>query len=122
MMSKRFRQIAGADRTSRTADRVSYKSERLCSQGSPASEPALATFAMKEESLMPAPALNHLKLKIVDGVAVVDFIESGLMFETALIQDIGQELQSLVTDHGYTRILLDFTHVQYMSSAMLGQL
>jgi anti-sigma B factor antagonist len=79
-------------------------------------------FAMKEESLMSASALKYLKLKIVDGVAVVDFIESGLMFETALIQDIGQELQSLVADHGYTRILLDFTHVQYISSAMLGQL
>jgi anti-sigma B factor antagonist len=82
----------------------------------------LAAFAKKEEILMSAPALNHLKLKIIDGVAVVDFIESGLMFETALIQDIGQELQSLVADHGYTRILLDFTHVQYISSAMLGQL
>jgi anti-sigma B factor antagonist len=82
----------------------------------------LATFAMEEESMMSAPALKYLKLKTVDGVAVVDFIESGLMFETTLIQDIGQELQSLVADHGYTRILLDFTHVQYMSSAMLGQL
>jgi anti-sigma B factor antagonist len=82
----------------------------------------LATFAMKEECLMSAPALNHLKLKIVDGVAVVDFVESNLMFETTLIQDIGQELHSLVADQGYTRLLLDFTHVQYISSAMLGQL
>ena len=84
--------------------------------------PVLATLAMKEDSLMSAPELKHLKVKVVNDVAVVDFIESNLMFETTLIQDIGQELQSLVADHGYTRMLLDFTHVQYISSAMLGQL
>jgi anti-sigma B factor antagonist len=71
---------------------------------------------------MSAPALKHLKLQDVGGVAVVDFVDSGLMFESALIQDIGEELQSLLTDHGRTRILLDFTHVQYISSSMLGQL
>jgi len=71
---------------------------------------------------MSAPALKHLKLEDVGGVAVVDFVNSGLMFESALIQDVGEELQSLLTDHGRTRMLLDFTHVQYMSSSMLGQL
>jgi anti-sigma B factor antagonist len=71
---------------------------------------------------MSAPALKHLRLKTVNGVAVVDFIDSGLMFENALILDIGEELRSLLTDHGHTKILLDFSHVQYMSSSMLGQL
>jgi anti-sigma B factor antagonist len=71
---------------------------------------------------MPAPALKHLRWKDVDGVAVVDFVDSGLMFESSLIQEIGEELQSLVATHGRKRILLDFNHVQYLSSAMLGQL
>jgi len=71
---------------------------------------------------MSAPALKHLKLQDVGGVAVVDFVDSGLMFESSLIQDLGEELQSLLTDHGRTKILLDFTHVQYLSSTMLGQL
>jgi anti-sigma B factor antagonist len=71
---------------------------------------------------MSAPALKHLGLKDVDGVAVVDFVESGLMFETALVEEIGDELHSLVTEHGCTRILLNFTHVQYLSSTMLGLL
>ena len=71
---------------------------------------------------MSAMTFKHLKLRNVDGVAVVDFIDSGLMYETALIQEIGKELESLPTDHGHTKILLDFTHVQYMSSPMLGQL
>ena len=71
---------------------------------------------------MSAPALKHLKLEDVDGVAVVDFVDSGLMFETALVQDIGEELQSLADRPGHTRILLDFDHVQYLSSTMLAQL
>ena len=71
---------------------------------------------------MSAPALKHLKLEDVDGVAVVDFVDSGLMFETALVQEIGEELQSILTEHGHTRILLDFDRVQYLSSTMLGQL
>ena len=71
---------------------------------------------------MSAPALKHLQLKDVGGVAVVDFVESGLMFETSLIQEIGGELHSLLLDHGRNRILLDFTHVRYLSSSMLGQL
>ena len=53
---------------------------------------------------------------------MVDFVDSGLMFESSLVNDLGAELESLITDHGHTRILLDFTHVQYLSSSMLGQL
>ena len=71
---------------------------------------------------MSAPAHKHLKVKNVDGVAIVDFVNSSLMFESALIDELGDELQSLLTDHHFTRILLDFKHVQYLSSTMLGQL
>ena len=71
---------------------------------------------------MSAPNLKHLQTKDVDGVTVVDFVNSGLMFEAALIQEIGAELHSLLVEHRRSRILLDFTHVQYMSSSMLGQL
>ena len=44
------------------------------------------------------------------------------MFEAALIHEIGEELHRLLIDHGRSRILLDFTHVRYLSSSMLGQL
>jgi anti-sigma B factor antagonist len=71
---------------------------------------------------MSAPALKHLKVRDESGVAVVDFVDSGLMFEAKLIEEIGSELRSLLTDQGHTKILLDFAHVQYMSSSMLGQL
>ena len=71
---------------------------------------------------MSAPTLKHLKMTDVNGVAVVDFVESGLMFEASLIQEIGEELHSLLIDHGRSRILLDFSQVRYLSSSMLGQL
>ena len=75
---------------------------------------------------MSAPTFKHLKMKDVNGVAVIDFVgsglESGLMFEATLIQEIGEELHSLPIDHGRSRILLDFTHIRYLSSSMLGQL
>ena len=71
---------------------------------------------------MSAPTLKHLQMKDVNGVAVIDFMESGLMFEATLIHEIGEELHSLLIDHGRSRILLDFTHVRYLSSSMLGQL
>ena len=71
---------------------------------------------------MSAPTLKHLQMKDVNGVAMIDFMESGLMFEATLIHEIGEELHSLLIDHGRSRILLDFTHVRYLSSSMLGQL
>jgi anti-sigma B factor antagonist len=71
---------------------------------------------------MSTPVLKHLKVKEVDGVAIVDFIDSGLMYESTLVQEIGGELQKLVSEHRYQRILLDFSRVQYLSSSMLGQL
>jgi anti-sigma B factor antagonist len=71
---------------------------------------------------MSAPALKHLKLEEVDGVAIVDFVNAELMYETALVHDIGEELKSLLSADKQTRILLDFDRVQYLSSTMLGLL
>jgi anti-sigma B factor antagonist len=71
---------------------------------------------------MSAPALKHLKVTDVEGVAVVDFVDSGLMYEALLVQEIGDELQSLLRDQGKLRLILDFSQVQYLSSTMLGQL
>lgn len=71
---------------------------------------------------MNAVDLKHLLLRDADGVAVVRFVDSGLMYATDLVQDIGAELKSLLKDMGRDRILLDFGDVQYVSSSMLGQL
>jgi anti-sigma B factor antagonist len=44
------------------------------------------------------------------------------MFATEVVQEIGDELNGLLTDRGYTKILLDFSNVQYVSSMMLAKL
>lgn len=71
---------------------------------------------------MNAVELKHLRLRDADGVAVVRFIDSGLMYATDLVLEIGAELKSLVKDMGRDRLLLEFDDVQYVSSSMLGQL
>jgi anti-sigma B factor antagonist len=71
---------------------------------------------------MSTPELKHLSVKDVNGIAVVDFVNSQLMFATSVVQEIGNELDSLVTNRGHTKIVLDFAHVQYVSSSMLAQL
>src|SRR6516164_10215193 len=71
---------------------------------------------------MSAPELKHLSVKDVNGIAVVDFVNSQLMFASSIVQEIGDELDSLVTNRGHTKIVLDFAHVQYVSSSMLAQL
>src|SRR5437762_8533597 len=71
---------------------------------------------------MPAPDFKHLSVKEVDGVAVVDFVNSQLMFASEVVEEVGDELSRLVADRGAGKIVLDFTHVQYLSSTMLAHL
>jgi len=71
---------------------------------------------------MSSQAFKHLSVKEINGVAVVDFVHSQLMFATEVVQEIGDELNGLLKDHGFTKILLDFSNVQYVSSMMLAKL
>jgi anti-sigma B factor antagonist len=71
---------------------------------------------------MSAPDFKHLSVKDVNGVAVVDFVDSQLMYASSVVQEIGDELESLVTGREHPKLVLDFTHVQYLSSSMLAQL
>jgi len=71
---------------------------------------------------MAATNFKHLSVNDVDGVAVVDFIYDQLIFETSVVEEIAGELNSLISDHGYSKVLLNFSNVQYLSSAMLAKL
>jgi anti-sigma B factor antagonist len=71
---------------------------------------------------MAATNFKHISVRDVNGVAVVDFVKSPLMFEVAVVEEIGNELSRLITDHRSTKILLDFSSVQYVSSTMLAKL
>ena len=71
---------------------------------------------------MAATNLKHLTVKETDRVAVVDFVNSELMFATDVVDEIGDELHSLISDLGYSKIVLDFSKVQYISSMVLAKL
>ncbi len=64
---------------------------------------------------------RHLRSENVDGVTVVSFVESKIVTEEN-IQEVGDQLYSLVEDEGCKNILLNFGNVQYLSSAALGKL
>jgi anti-sigma B factor antagonist len=64
---------------------------------------------------------RHLAIKIVDGVTVVNFLESKIVTEED-VQDVGDQLYGLVENEGHKNILLNFGNVQYLSSAALGKL
>lgn len=71
---------------------------------------------------MSSPVYKHVSVKDVNGVAVVDFVNSKLMFATEVVEEIGEELNGVLTDLHYTKVLLDFSNVQYVSSMMLAKL
>ena len=71
---------------------------------------------------MAATNFKHIQISDINGVAVVDFVNSQLMFATDVVDEIGEELHSLISDHGYSKIVLDFNNVQYVSSMMLAKL
>ena len=64
---------------------------------------------------------RHLRLENIDGVAVVSFVDTKIVTEEN-IQEVGDQLYSLVEDEGHKKILLNFGNVQYLSSAALGKL
>ena len=64
---------------------------------------------------------RHLRLENIDGVTVVSFVDTKIVTEEN-IQEVGDQLYSLVEDDGYKQILLNFGNVQYLSSAALGKL
>ena len=62
-----------------------------------------------------------LRLENVDGVTVVSFVDTKIVTEEQ-IQEVGEQLYSLVEDEGHKSLLLNFGNVQYLSSAALGKL
>jgi anti-sigma B factor antagonist len=56
-----------------------------------------------------------------DEVAVVTFVTSRIL-DQSNVQQLGEELTALVDEFGLKRIVLDFSNVNYMSSAVMGKL
>lgn len=66
--------------------------------------------------------MSALKTETTDsGVLVVSFTDAKILDE-AKIQQIGKELMELVPQATEKKLLVDFTGVSFMSSAMIGKL
>src|SRR5215208_195993 len=75
----------------------------------------------QESAPMSQAPRRHLRLENIDGVTVVSFVDTKIVTEEN-IQEVGDQLYSLVEDEGHKQLLLNFGNVQYLSSAALGKL
>jgi anti-sigma B factor antagonist len=64
---------------------------------------------------------RRLDIDEVGDVTIAKFIDKKILDENN-IQIIGNQLFSMIDDEGRTKIILDFTNVEYLSSAALGKL
>jgi anti-sigma B factor antagonist len=69
----------------------------------------------------PAPRRSRLKVEDIGDVTVVGFVDKRILDEQN-IQIIADQLFGLVDDQRRHKLLLDFSNVEYMSSAALGKL
>lgn len=65
---------------------------------------------------------NHLNVDIVDGTAVVRFVNTDIIFAEGIVQEVGDQLLRLVEDQNLNQIVLNLSGVRYLSSTMLGKL
>jgi anti-sigma B factor antagonist len=71
---------------------------------------------------MAEAGFKHIAVEESQGVTVVKFVGSQLMYEAAVVDEIGNELNRLLADRGYSKVVLDFGSVQYVGSVMLAKL
>jgi len=64
---------------------------------------------------------SHLSVSSKDGICFVEFADRKILEEISINQ-IGEELATLVEDHRPVNLLLDFRNVEHLSSAALGML
>ena len=64
---------------------------------------------------------RRLQVSEVGDITVVRFVDRKILDEVN-IQEFGQELFQLVEDEGRQRLLLNFSSVEFLSSAALGKL
>jgi anti-sigma B factor antagonist len=64
---------------------------------------------------------RRIQTKDVTGVTVVTFLDRKIL-DAANIQELGDELYSLVEQDGHKKLVLDFGNVDFLSSAALNKL
>jgi anti-sigma B factor antagonist len=68
-----------------------------------------------------ASGQRRLDIDMIGEVTIARFIDKKILDES-VIQSIGNQLFGLVEEDGRQRIILDFSNVEYLSSAALGKL
>ncbi len=81
----------------------------------------MVRFQREEREQRMAASHRRLDLEEVGDVTVAKFIDKKILDESN-IQVIGNQMFSLVEDDGRRKVLLDFSNVEYLSSAALGKL
>jgi anti-sigma B factor antagonist len=74
----------------------------------------------RRRSMSSQPRRRRLEVEDNGDVTVVNFIDRKILDEQN-IQKIGEDLFSLVDELGRKKILLNFSNVEYLSSAALGK-
>lgn len=64
---------------------------------------------------------RRIDIEEVGGVTIAKFVDKKILDE-ANIQSIGNQLFALIDEDGRRKIILDFSLVEYLSSAALGKL
>jgi anti-sigma B factor antagonist len=62
-----------------------------------------------------------LRIQKQDDVALVSFVTSRIL-DQSNVQQLGEELNALVDEHQLRKVVLNFSGVTYMSSAVMGKL
>ena len=65
---------------------------------------------------------HYITYKNVDGVAVVNFLETVSMFEGDKVKGVSDELLDMVESKRFTKMLLNLSNAHFVSSAMLAHL
>lgn len=69
-------------------------------------------------SQAPAP---RLRIEIFDNATVASFVDERIV-DDIVIQSVGEQLYNLVERDGHKRLLLNFSNVKFMASAVIAKL
>jgi anti-sigma B factor antagonist len=67
------------------------------------------------------PVESRLRIRDDNGITVVEFVDRNILDE-ANIQQIGDEITSIIESSPNPKLLISFTNVEHLSSAALGTL
>ncbi len=69
----------------------------------------------------PMSTKNRIRVTNVGEITAIQFVDRKILDESN-IQEMGRELFGLVDDEGCEKLLLNFSNVEFLSSAALGKL